>query len=307
MNLYFAPLEGITTRVYRQTHAAVFGGCDAYYAPFITPSENEKISRKGLRDILPEQNEGQNLRVQVLTNTAKSFLKFAEKIRAIGYREVNINLGCPFERVVRKGRGAGFLQRPEELERFLNEIFSESALRISVKTRIGFASGEEMERLLPVYNQYPLSLLIVHPRTRADFYKGNIDEKTFERIYQQSQNPLCYNGDVFSVENFKERAARFPELEGIMLGRGAVINPAVFREIKGGNQLKTEELVTFSEQLAENYFSVLQSETFTLHKLKEVWSYMIQLYPEEKRTAKGIKKAETLKELLGAVKCLPEK
>ena len=78
MRLYLAPLEGITTYIYRNTHMEMFEGCDSYYAPFINPSENEKVSRKGVRDIVPENNEGVNLKAQVLTNNAVAFCKFAE-------------------------------------------------------------------------------------------------------------------------------------------------------------------------------------------------------------------------------------
>ena len=77
MELYFAPLEGITTYTYRNLHAKFFGGCDIYYTPFINPSENEKISMKNLRDILPENNTAKNLCVQVLTANADSFKKFS--------------------------------------------------------------------------------------------------------------------------------------------------------------------------------------------------------------------------------------
>ena len=130
MNIYFAPLEGITTAIYRNTHADMFGGPDAYYAPFITPSDNERISRKGLYDVVPERNQHQNLKVQVLTNQAQSFLKFAQKVKLTGYDEVNLNIGCPFERVVRKGRGAGFLQEPGMLDAFFEEIFASCDLKI---------------------------------------------------------------------------------------------------------------------------------------------------------------------------------
>ena len=123
MKLYFAPMEGITTHIYRTTHAKLFGHCDEYYAPFIAPSENERITKKSLRDILPENNEGITLKVQVLTNKSLAFKNFAPKVSALGYDEININLGCPSGTVVNKGRGAGFLRYPNELDQFLGEIF----------------------------------------------------------------------------------------------------------------------------------------------------------------------------------------
>ncbi|MBQ8003513.1 MAG: tRNA-dihydrouridine synthase family protein, partial [Oscillospiraceae bacterium] len=172
MKLYFAPLEGITTYTYRNTHAEMFGCVDTYFSPFINPSDQEKVSRKGMRDILPENNSTENLRVQVLTSNAESFLKFCEKIKPLGYREVDINIGCPAGTVVRKGRGSGFLQYPDELDAFLCEIFAKSDMNISVKTRTGYSSHDEFSCLMDIYNQYPMAELTVHPRTREELYGG---------------------------------------------------------------------------------------------------------------------------------------
>lgn len=306
MNLYFAPLEGITTCIYRNTHAALFGGCDSYWAPFIAPSNNEKISRKRVRDILPERNADIPLKVQVLANQAESFLLFAQKLLELGYEEVNLNLGCPSGTVVNKGRGAGQLRDLNALEQFLDTVFSQTTLAISLKTRIGFSNSREFERLLALYNQYPLSLLVVHPRVRADFYQGVPDLNAFAFSYDQSKNPLCYNGDIRTAKDYQDILERFPSLAHVMIGRGAVQNPAIFREIKGGEPLTTEELLCFSAKLAENYRAELQSDIFALQKMKEVWLYMIQNYPQEKKIAKGIKKATRLQELQSAVASLPE-
>jgi len=305
VKVYFAPLEGITTYTYRTTHARCFGGCDAYYAPFVTPSDNEKIGRKNVRDILPEHNAGVPLKVQVLTNRADSFLKFVEKIKPLGYDEVNINLGCPSPTVIKKGRGAGFLSDPAGLCRFFDVICQNSAVKISVKTRTGYTDSREMDGLMEIYNRYPLSRLIIHPRTKKDFYNGLPDQEVFRRALGQASCPVCYNGNVYTVEDYENIIEEFPTIEGVMIGRGAVKNPALFREIHGGKPLATEELIAFSKLLSEQYLQVLESETFTLHKLKEVWTYMMQNFPEEKKVAKAIKKANTLSDFIHALSYLP--
>ena len=231
MNLYFAPMEGITGCVYRSTHREVFGGCSAYFAPFITPSDNEKVSKKGLKDVLFENNKGFPLKVQVLTNQSEAFIKFARKIKAYGYDEINLNLGCPSATVVGKGRGAGMLAEPYKLDKFLYEIFSESDIKISVKTRIGYEDKSEIEDLMNIYNKYQISQLIVHPRTRIEFYKGIADKDAFKYAYNVSKNKVCYNGDVCSKEDFEEIKNQFPDAEGVMIGRGAIGNPFIFEEI----------------------------------------------------------------------------
>ncbi len=305
MQLYFAPMEGITTYTYRNTHAKFFGGCDMYYAPFIVPSDKERVSRKCLRDILPEHNRDIPLRVQVLTTQADSFLKFEEKIKELGYKEVNINLGCPAARVVQKGRGSGALKDTVHLEKFLLETFDKTGLKTEIKTRIGFADKSEADALLDIYNQLDMPRLIVHPRTKTDYYGGVPHDDVFAMYKAHSKNPLCYNGNVFSVADYQRIVKEFDGIESVMLGRGAVANPALFRQIRGGDKLTTEELIAFSELLAENYYAVLQSEVFTLQKLKEIWVYILWNFPEETKAAKAIKKAGNLSEFRSAIRMLP--
>lgn len=306
MNLYFAPLEGITTYTYRNTHAEVFGGCDAYYAPFITPTDNEKLSLKTIRDITPERNIGTNLKVQVLTNSAHAFFKFTDKINLLGYNEVNINLGCPSNTVCKKGRGAAFLKEPDELDRFFDAIFSRGDFKISVKTRIGFDSPDEFARLLEIYNKYPISLLIVHPRTRQRLYKGCPDIEAFSSAAELYRGNLCYNGNIFDVADFRRITSRFQRIDSVMVGRGALVNPAIFREMKGGAPLTTKELLLFTDKLIGKYRPLLGSDVYTLHKLKEIWLYAIDNYPCEKKIAKAVRKAVRLNDFRRALDSLPE-
>ncbi len=306
MKVYFAPLEGITTYTYRNAHAEMFGMCDEYFAPFITPTENEKIGKRNIRDILPENNKIKNLRVQVLSNNANAFVEFSQKVMELGYDEINLNVGCPSGTVVKKGRGAGFLKEAEKLDSFFDSIFSKTDIKLSVKTRTGFYSHEEFDELLKVYNKYPVTELIIHPRVREDFYNNYPHMQTFEKAYTNSKNPLIYNGDIFSPEQYKKIADEYEKLDGIMLGRGAIKNPAIFREIRGGERLKTSELIEFTKLLEERYLKVLGSEIYTLHKLKEIWLYIMWNFPEEKKILKAVKKSNKLSELNVAINYLPE-
>lgn len=295
MNLYFAPLEGITGYIYRNVHKDFFGSCDQYYAPFIVPSDDEKLTKKSLKDILPENNNCK-LQVQILTNKSESFLKLEKHVKDLGYKEININLGCPSGTVVSKGRGAGFLKDTDGLDKFLYEVFEKTELAVSVKTRTGFYSGEEFGDLLEIYNKYPLTRLIVHPRVREEYYRGKPDMDVFDYAYKNSKNPLCYNGNVCTVGDFEDIVSKYPSLDGVMIGRGGITNPALFREIRGGAKLTDTELVEFTKVLAQKYNDVLKSETFTLHKLKEVWVYCMENFPENKKLSRAVKKAKSISE-----------
>ncbi len=306
MKLFFAPLEGITTYTYRNTHNEFFGGCDKYFAPFITPSVNERVSIKSLRDIVPERNQNTPLEVQVMANHRDAFLNFEEKITELGYDSVNLNFGCPSSTVVKKNRGSGIFRDLEGLERFLDEIFQKSKLEISVKTRTGFANSKAFDQILDIYNKYPVTQLIIHPRCREEYYKGEPDLKCFAKGFEYAKMPVCYNGNIFSVSDYKKIADKFHGLDSVMLGRGAIANPAIFREIRGGRPLSTKELVEFTKALTPRYLEVLGSEVYTLHKLKEIWIYIMWNYPDEKKLLKAVKKSNQLRDLISAIECLPE-
>ncbi len=301
MKLYFAPLEGITTYTYRNAHAENFTGVDTYFAPFIVPTDNERISIKTLRDILPENNSTKII-PQVLCSSSDAFSEFVKKIKDLGYTKVNLNLGCPSGTVVKKRRGSGALRDTDELDRFLDGIFSKSDIDISLKTRTGFYSHEEFPTLIDIYNKYPVAELIIHPRVREELYSGKPNMDSFDYAYRNSEHKLCYNGDIVTVEDYKKICERYPDLESIMIGRGAIANPALFREIRGGEKIKTEELIRFSQILEERYFKVLGCEHYTLHRLKEIWLYIMKNFPDDKKTTKAIKKSNSLADINNAIK-----
>ena len=306
MKLYYAPLEGITSYIYRNTHAEMFGYCDEYYTPFVSPSDNSKIGRKGFKDIIPENNTSVRPIVQVLTNNSVSFKKFAQQVKEFGYDELNLNLGCPSGTVANKKRGSGLLREKELLENFLDEIFEDSNIKISIKTRTGFYSSDEFDKLLMLYNNYPAERLIVHPRCREDYYKGPVNYDAFDKAYKDAKAKLCYNGNILTVSDYQKIIKRYPDLDSIMIGRGAVANPAIFREIHGGKELTREELIEFTEKLVERYNAVLSSDTFTMHKLKEIWIMMMWNFPKEEKVLKTVRRTNSLTELMRAVYTLPE-
>ena len=156
MNYYFAPMEGITGAVFRRTHHEFFPGIDKYFMPFITPTTQEKLTPRQKRDVLPEYNEGVPAVPQLLTRTAADFIWAANTLASLGYAEVNLNLGCPSGTVTAKGKGAGFLAHPDELDRFLDAVFSACTVPISIKTRLGVHDPAEFEALLEITAAIPL-------------------------------------------------------------------------------------------------------------------------------------------------------
>lgn len=304
MDISFAPMEGITNRIYRAEHARLFPGVDRYYAPFLVACGGRGFKPGELTDLLPERNPGLTLTPQLLSNDAPAFLAAAGQLRDMGYTEVNLNLGCPSGTVTAKKRGAGFLSVPEALDTFLEQVFAQTPVAVSVKTRIGVESAGEFGRLLEIYNKYPIRPLIVHPRVRRDFYKNTPDMDAFSAAWTGSKNPLCYNGDIFTPADFGRVAARFPGLAGVMLGRGAVADPALPRRCRGGAALDAGELRAFMDTLLAAYQAEYSGDRNVLHRMKELWYYWGCLFPDSARQRKRILKAQTCADYRAAVDAL---
>ncbi|QHQ63231.1 diguanylate cyclase [Anaerocolumna sedimenticola] len=304
MKFYFAPMEGLTGYIYRNAHQEYFGHIDKYFSPFIVPNQNDKFKSREIKDILPENNQGLVLVPQILTNKAKDFINTSTKLKELGYNEINLNLGCPSGTVVSKGKGAGFLAKKEELNKFLDEIFSLSITKISVKTRIGKDNPDEFYELIEIFNQYPMEELIIHPRVQTDFYKNKPNLKIFKDAINLSKNPLCYNGNLFTVNDVKTFARDFPDIDTFMFGRGLLVNPCLTGKITGSGRLDNKILKDFHDKIYEDYKRILFGDRNVLFKMKEIWFYMITMFPNNIKYAKKIKKSERLQDYEEAVSSL---
>lgn len=298
MKFYMAPMEGLTGYVFRSAYQRHFHNIDRYFTPFIN---NAKMNHREVADILPEHNAGMEVIPQILTNRVEDFVAVSKALAEYGYEEVNLNLGCPSGTVVSKGRGSGFLAMPEELDRFLDGIFSRCPLKISIKTRIGKLDAADWEELLAIYEKYPMTELIIHPRIQRDFYKNTPDMEAFAKAEEMSSHPLCYNGDVFSVEDYERVTKRFPSVERTMLGRGILMNPGLIDEINGKEGVNAKELRAFHDEVMEGYLAVMSGERNTLFRMKELWSYLGERFPDGEKALKRLRKATRIPEYQAAV------
>jgi len=309
MKLYFAPMEGITTYIYRNLHYKHYKGIDKYYSPFVSPGPNQGLSVKEIRDVLPENNPDIPLIPQLMTNRSVDFIMAAKVMKERGYTELNFNLGCPSGTVVSKKKGSGFLAYPDDLNRFLEEVFSDPFLvnkevEVSIKTRAGKVSHEEWPRLMEIYNQYPIKELIIHPRVQQDMYKNTPSWDVFAQAVEESKIPLVFNGDIFRVPEFLAFAERFPQIDRIMLGRGIIRNPELAERIlaldeEGSaipDQFDKKRFRRFHDDLIEAYSDYMYGERPVLYKMKELWFYMISMFPDSQKIGKKIMKSNHLAE-----------
>lgn len=327
MNLYFAPLEGIGGYIYRNAQADYFEKADKYFSPFLAPNQNRSISPKEYKDIAPEHNEGIYLVPQIMANNAEVFLKAVQELEQLGYQEVNLNLGCPSRTVVTKYRGAGFLAKPDALEQFLEEVYGRINIRLSLKTRLGMEDEAEFEHLLEIYNKFPVTELIIHPRVQSDYYKNKPRMEHFFKALEISKNRVVYNGDIFTGDSYKQKLAQIfsptvthaengtetvktsfsesnrntvlklgkgKQLSAVMLGRGVLANPALFGEIRGTQTLTKERLWEFHERLLADYSQEMSGERNVLFKMKELWFYLAWSFENSEKYEKKIRKTQHL-------------
>ncbi|MDD6442255.1 MAG: tRNA-dihydrouridine synthase family protein [bacterium] len=274
MKFYLAPMEGITGYVYRNAYQKYFEPFDKYFLPFISPNPKGKFAPWEEEDLLPEHNQNMYAVPQILTNRAEEFISTAKSLKNYGYDEVNLNLGCPSKGVVAKYRGAGFLAKTEELDAFLEKIFVQLDIKISIKTRVGRWDADEFEDLLELYNKYPLEELIVHPRVQQDYYANIPNLKEFQRAYEKSRSPVCYNGNLFSEEDYEKMVEDFPNLTCVMLGRGILRNPRLIGRIKGMDDPGIASYRGFHDDLLSGYLSTIHGEKNAICKMKEIWGHM---------------------------------
>ncbi|MBE6087457.1 MAG: tRNA-dihydrouridine synthase family protein [Clostridium beijerinckii] len=301
MKYYFAPLEGVTGYIYRNAYETFFGQIDKYFMPFISPTKNKSFTSRELNDVLPEHNEGINAIPQILTNNSEYFTDTVNQLTKFGYDEVNLNLGCPSGTVVAKYKGSGFLAQRKQLDEFLEDIFSNASTRISIKTRIGKDSPDEFYELIEIFNKYPLEELIIHPRIQTDFYKNKPKMEVFKDALALSKNPICYNGDIFNVEDYKKLSEAHPKLETVMLGRGLIANPGLIEEIKTDRLIDKESMKAFHDKVCIGYEEVLSGDKNVLFKMKELWFYMIHIFTNSDKYAKKIRKTSSLQEYKGII------
>ena len=292
MRYYFAPMEGITDSIYRRVHHKYFPGVDRYYMPFLSPTMHRTLTHKESRELPKADSEAFVAIPQVLTKIPEDFLWAAQVCQERGYEEVNLNIGCPSGTVVAKGKGAGMLRNPGELDVFLDKVFAESPIAISVKTRLGMEDPAEFPALLAVLNQYPIKELTIHPRVRKQFYAGGVDMEMFRYATEHSTNPLCYNGNLNSADDIAAFAAQYPQIEAVMLGRGLIGDPGMLSP-DGTDRAKLQQ---FMDELLENYIETFGGARNAMFRMKENWGFLRHRFQDSDPLWKQLRKTTDIAE-----------
>lgn len=262
-----------------------------YIAPYIRLNGKMEIKPGSERDLLPENNSSLSLVPQIITKDADEFVFVAKYIQNLGYTELNWNLGCPYPMVAKRGMGSGLLSSPEKINEILTQVFAETDIQVSVKMRLGYESPQEILHVLPVLERFRLANITIHPRIGKQMYKGEVDLKAFEECLGLTSHKIFYNGDITSVQSFRELKDRFPAINNWMIGRGLIADPFLPSMIKADNAVYPENRYeifnSFHEALFSSYEEALSGQKHLLMKMYPLWEYFIYSFP---CSPKGLKK-----------------
>jgi tRNA-dihydrouridine synthase B len=299
-----APLKGVTDAIFRTTYAEFFDGVDWAITPFLTTVQGTRVKPHHLRQVMPENNPLMPVVPQIISKTAANFVFLAQALSDLGYSSVNWNLGCPYPMVAKKGRGSGMLPNPERVVAFLDHVLTALKIRLSIKMRLGRFLSDDIEKLLPLLNGYPIESITIHPRTGVQMYSGRPDLDAFERCLALTRHPVIYNGDIVRRKDYEGLQNRFPLIDTWMIGRGAIMDPFLPSDIKwphedGGDRIS--QFRAFHDRLFERYQAALSGPSHLLDRMKGLWRYFSEGFEDGRVMRKRIHKTTRIEHYLDVV------
>lgn len=300
-SFYLAPLQGFTDFIYRKCHHQLFGGIESYFVPYISIGKGGRIRRSQLREILPENNEGVPVVPQILCADVAEMRLLANEVESLGYKCINLNLGCPYPMATKRGRGTALLEHPEKLRRILDALFTEFNFKVSVKFRGGLTNERTIFERVNLLNDYPFVQLIFHPRTAKQLYKGTANRDIFAEFSRLTQQPIVYNGDIHSVDDLTEISNLVPGQNQWMIGRGVLKDIFLVQKLQNKFLTQEEELELkrqFHQLILDSYMNYYKDEGLVLLKMKQFWSYFSYNFPNPGKMVKPIKKANSISKFM---------
>ena len=284
-----APLQGVTDNVWRMAQHEVFGGVDAYYAPFMRVEHGE-VRRKDLRDVDPERNAGTTLIPQILACQPDHALMMVDALKQMGYRRIDINLGCPFPPIALHRKGSGMLAYPDLAENLFKALAGVDGVEYSVKMRLGWDRNDQWRDILPLMEALKPVNIAVHPRIGKQQYKGDLDIEQFEALLAASPWPVVYNGSLRTVEDIEEVINRYPTIAAVMVGSGLAANPGMLAPDASPGDYRR-----FHDMLVDGYTEQLNGgEAQLVRHLQDIWQTFLP--GTGHKLFKAIRKSRTLEQ-----------
>ena len=224
--------------------------------------------------MIPQANLGSMPVIpQILGKEPAEFVDLANRLYDIGYNEINWNIGCPMRKITAKHRGSGILPYPDEVKAILDTIIPQLRPSLSVKMRLGLYNADEIFKLIPILNDYPLDNITIHPRTGRQQYSGQVDLNTFEEVLPLIHHKVIFNGDICTLGDYHRIHQRFPDIEDFMIGRGVLFDPLLPLKIKSDstNVDDSSAPMKFILTLLDAINQLPIPEVSKMRKTKEYW------------------------------------
>ena len=298
--IILAPLHGFTDFIFRNVYARHFTGIDMAVSPFISLTHSSKVNPRKAKDVLPANNLSIPVIPQILGNQPDLFIQMCQFLDGWGYEEINWNLGCPVKSIANKKRGSGLLPHPELLRSILEQIVPEIKQKLSIKLRLGYSDKDEINRIIPVLNDFPLKNITIHPRIGIQMYEGEIIHQGLNDIINSINHEVIYNGDIVDLKSYNEAKLKYPSIKSWMIGRGIYYNPWLAEEIKCGLETdKTNQRIKLLDFFCDLYQELLKhkGETQTINKIKDLWQLFCFIFGNHQKVINQISHAVSLAEI----------
>lgn len=297
--LMLAPMQGLTNRALR-AYFIEHVRPDVIFTEFMrvnTAPAGAGLTAADLRDVATEQ-DGVPLVVQLVGHDREALVLAARVAQEAGATHINLNMGCPYGRMGGGLTGGGMLRRPDNLAEVIPALREVVSGSFSVKIRTGYDDPEQILSLLPLFESSGVDFLVLHPRTVVQKYDGVADHGVTARVVRGTRLPVIANGDIRSAAD-GARVLNETGAAGLMLGRGAIADPALFRRLRGavnresGLEDRRGELGRYLREVLIRYGRLFCGDTQVLNKVKEIIAYLDD--PELAKPLKELRRAKTLR------------
>jgi tRNA-dihydrouridine synthase len=227
--LALAPMQDVTDLPFMRLIGG-YGNADVYFTEYFRVLPDSRLD-PGILHSITQNPTGRPVVAQMIGNDIGALVRTARELQQHPVAAIDLNLGCPVPIVYRKCAGGGLLRDPERIGQILAALREAVTIPFTVKTRIGFDDATLFEDLLPIFAAHDLDLLTVHARTVKEMYRSAPRYEFVERAVAAMPCPVLANGNIYSAEKAAEVLA-FAGAAGLMIGRGVIRNPWLFRQIR---------------------------------------------------------------------------
>ena len=227
--LALAPMQDVTDLPFMRLISG-YGNADVYFTEYFRVLPESRLDPHILASITRNPT-CRPIVAQMIGNDVAALVRTARELQQYPVAAIDLNLGCPVPIVYRKCAGGGLLRDPERIDQILGALREAVQIPFTVKTRIGFEDAEVFDELLPIFGRHSLDLLTIHARTVKEMYRSAPRYEFIARAVATLPFPVLANGNIYSAGKADEVLA-LTGARGLMIGRGVIRNPWLFRQIR---------------------------------------------------------------------------